>query len=532
MLEAPILAGPHLVLTHARADDRVVRGVVAQRLEHELGLQGATGLRLVVVQRVLLLPAADGRAPPAAIGEAAPAVEQGADRGGQTADDVLAVPDDRDVGAPVLSELGRVDVGVDDLGIGREFVELAGDSVVEAGAEGDQQIGLLERGDRRVVAVHARHAERQWVAVRERAPRHEGRDHVDVAQLGQLAQFLCRVRLEDPAACVDDGSRSGQDQLGGLADLAGMALGRRLVAGEAGGDLLVGRPVPVERAAGVAGVDDVLGDVDQHRPGATGRGDVERLAHDAGDVGCLGHEPVVLGDRHGDAGRIALLERVGADGGCRDLAGDAHHRDRVEVGVGQRRDYVGGSGAARDHADAGPARHVGVALGHVAGALFVADEHVTDGALDDRVVDGQDRTAGQPEDDLDALQLEGLDEGLSPVHGAIARHCSLSFDVWDLGLGRVRRRSKTTTTSLSGGRERTQMSGRALVREYYERVTSTHRDNTLAPASHNGDPVRDLRRPSAPVARSRACGTDPTDPGPPRDPTPDRSRTSRCRTGW
>ena len=66
-----------------------------------------------------------------------------------------------DVGAAHLAQLGGVDVDVDDLGVGGEGRDLAGDPVVEAAAEGDQQVGLLHGGDGRVVAVHAGHAEAQ-----------------------------------------------------------------------------------------------------------------------------------------------------------------------------------------------------------------------------------------------------------------------------------------------------------------------------------------------------------------------------------
>ena len=47
-----------------------------------------------------------------------------------------------DVGAADLAELGGVDVDVDDLGVGGEAGDLAGDAVVEAAAEGDEQVGL------------------------------------------------------------------------------------------------------------------------------------------------------------------------------------------------------------------------------------------------------------------------------------------------------------------------------------------------------------------------------------------------------
>ena len=43
--------------------------------------------------------------------------------------------------------------------------QLAGDAVVEAGAEGDDEVGLLQAGDRGHRAVHAGHAEVERVAV-------------------------------------------------------------------------------------------------------------------------------------------------------------------------------------------------------------------------------------------------------------------------------------------------------------------------------------------------------------------------------
>ena len=98
------------------------------------------------------------------------------------------VADDRHVGVAVLGDLGRVDVGVDDLGLGRERRQLAGDPVVEAGAEGDEQVGLLQGGDGGDRAVHARHAEVQRVAVGDGAARHQRGHDGDLGQLDELAQ--------------------------------------------------------------------------------------------------------------------------------------------------------------------------------------------------------------------------------------------------------------------------------------------------------------------------------------------------------
>ena len=88
-------------------------------------------------------------------------------------------------------------------------------------------------------------------------------------------------------------------------------------------------------------------------------------------------------------------------------------------GVAQRGDNVGGRRAARHHGHPGPAGGVGVALGHVAGPLLVADQDVADGRLQEGVVDGQDGPAGEAEHDLRPFHLQALDErlGASDLRG-------------------------------------------------------------------------------------------------------------------
>ena len=85
----------------------------------------------------------------------------------------------------------------------------------------------------------------------------------------------------------------------------------------------------------------VLRDVDQHRAGPAGAGEVERLGQDPRQVLGRLHEVVVLGDRQRDAVDVGLLEGVRADRAARDLAGDRDHGDRVHVRVGDRRHQVG-----------------------------------------------------------------------------------------------------------------------------------------------------------------------------------------------
>ena len=113
---------------------------------------------------------------------------------------------------------------------------------------------------------------------------------------------------------------------------------------------------------------------------------------------------------------------------------------------------------------------MGVALGHVAGALLVAHEDVADRRLQQRVVGGQDAPAGQAEHDLDRLLLEALDEGLGSgeLHGDAG---SWVRRWW----GRERRTPKSI--DLPVGRSRAHAAGGAgaLQDEYEGAEAATHR---------------------------------------------------------
>ena len=116
----------------------------------------------------------------------------------------------------------------------------------------------------------------------------------------------------------------------------------------------------------------------------------------------------MFGHRPGDADSVGLLERVGPDYCPAHLAGNSHHRDRVHIGVAQRSYEVRRTRATGDHDHAWPARHLGVALGHMAGALLVADEDVAYRRVQYGVVGRQDGAARQAEYDLRVLHLQAL----------------------------------------------------------------------------------------------------------------------------
>ena len=129
--EAVVLGCPHLVLADVGRDDRLAVGGLVHRLDHVLRLDLGVD-RVLVAERVLLLPAPDARKPAL---EPRAVRAQRAVLGGELGEDVLRVPHDRDVGRHVLRDLGRIDIDVDELRARRELGQLARHAVVEAGAD-------------------------------------------------------------------------------------------------------------------------------------------------------------------------------------------------------------------------------------------------------------------------------------------------------------------------------------------------------------------------------------------------------------
>ena len=148
-------------------------------------------------------------------------------------------------------------------------------------------------------------------------------------------ELLRGARADGAAADVEHRAARLEHQPGRLADLLGVRAGHRAVAGQ----VQLGRPVERRHR-----LQRRLRDVDEHRAGAAGAGDVEGLGDPARDLVGVGDQEVVLGDRHRDAADVGLLEGVGADRGGADLAGDGDDRDRVHVRVRDRGDQVGGPG--------------------------------------------------------------------------------------------------------------------------------------------------------------------------------------------
>ena len=91
----------------------------------------------------------------------------------------------------------------------------------------------------------------------------------------------------------------------------------------------------------------------------------------------------------------------------KDLARDADDRHRVHVGVGDGGDQVRRTRTGRRDGDSDLVGCRCIAFGGMARTLLVAHQDVAQlGGVHERVVDGEDRAAREPEDVFDAQQLE------------------------------------------------------------------------------------------------------------------------------
>ena len=219
-------------------------------------------------------------------------------------ENLFGVADDGEFGVADLGDFAGVDVDVDDLGVGGEGGEAAGDAVVETDTEGYDQVGVIHAHVGGVGAVHAGHRDEVAMVAGESAEAHEGVDAGEVCEFDKFLEFIVGVGVDDATASVDEGTVGFPDHLGGAADLAGVAFGIELIAGQVDG---------IDRLVVGEGLEDVLGDIDEDGAGAAGCGDIEGFVEDAREFrDVLDHE-VVLGGRTGDAEGVGFLESVGTD---------------------------------------------------------------------------------------------------------------------------------------------------------------------------------------------------------------------------
>ena len=126
---------------------------------------------------------------------------------------------------------------------------------------------------------------------------------------------------------------------------------------------------------------NILGQIDEHRAGTAGGGNVERLTHHAGNVGGVGDEVVVLGDTTADLDNRRLLEGIGANHAGSHLSCQGDEGNAIHLGVGDGRHQIQGTGSAGGHAHPRPPGGAGIALGCKSPPLLVARQDRADPIL-------------------------------------------------------------------------------------------------------------------------------------------------------
>ena len=280
---------PDLVVADVGDHDRLVVAARVHLLQHLLGLQEA--LALDVVDGVLLPPLVDLGQPLV--------LALGLHHGEELAERGLGVGDHRDVGDHALADLGGVDVDVDEvLDAGRERVQPGGDPVVAAHPDHHQHVRVADRLVGVAGAHEADHLERHRVLERERPGAEQGPADRDVGAVGQLQHLLL--------GAGDEHAPRPSSITGRFASLMSSAMRASLAGSGSGGRREGAEP---HRLLGVVELGDrrleVLGEVDDHRAGAAGAGDVEGLLDGGGDVLDPGHQVGVLDHRHGRADDVA-----------------------------------------------------------------------------------------------------------------------------------------------------------------------------------------------------------------------------------
>ena len=281
-------------------------------------------------------------------------------------------------------------------------------------------------GDRR--APESGLPEQQRVIVPQAAFAHQRMRDRHVERLGQRCQLRGRPGREHAATRVQDRTLGGCERVDDLPDRCGVDRGPRHDRGH----------VP-ECVDGQIGGEDVHRHVDEHRTWPASLRQMERALHDARQilhavdaVHALAKRPVDL-ELVGVLMEIDLLVGVAAVVVRRDIAGNHHHRDRIERRVGDAGARVGQSRTEVRQQHAGPARRARVAVGGMGRDLLVARRHEPDAALPERVEQRDDRVTAQAENHLDAEAFEilgqevrgdpGLCRLLSRIDG-VGRNCA------------------------------------------------------------------------------------------------------------
>ena len=242
------------------------------------------------------------------------------------------------------------------------------------------------------------------MVVGQRALAHQGVGDRDLEVVDERAQLARGVGRDDATAGVDHRAGRGEQRLHDLG--RGVVVERRPLH-RPGVEPQAVEPRDVDLAR-----EDVHRHVDQHRPRPAALRERERLVEDLGEQVRLVDPPRALDERpvdlelRGVGVQVDLLVRMLAVEVGRHIAGDHHHRHRVECRVRDAGRGVGQAGPEVGQHHRGLPPGARVAIGHVRGDLLVADVDEPDLARGELREHCDVGVAAQAEHALDAAGLE------------------------------------------------------------------------------------------------------------------------------
>ena len=159
---------------------------------------------------------------------------------------------------------------------------------------------------------------------------------------------------------------------------------------------------------------DILRDINQNRTWAVALCDFKRLTDGICQLGNVAHDEVMLGNRHGDAGNIDLLEAVASNQRGADVAGDGNHRNGVHVCGRDAGDQIGCTRTGRSEYNTNLTGCACIAICRMGSALLMRRQDMTDAVriLVQLIINIQNCTARIAENRIGTLLEQCLDEDL------------------------------------------------------------------------------------------------------------------------
>ena len=182
---------------------------------------------------------------------------------------------------------------------------IAGDTVTEAGADGQDQVALCYGHIGSIGPMHTHHTKMRVIKIRNRAFAHERCYNRHTGGFHDLADKLRRIGRNNAAA-------GHQDRFLRFFKSGNRSVNSTLVSGEI---RFITAEMHFFRICEIDFRPEHVGrNINQNRAGTSGGGDQKRFFNNPGQILDLFYQIIVFGNRSCNTGDIRFLERVPADG--------------------------------------------------------------------------------------------------------------------------------------------------------------------------------------------------------------------------